>query len=187
METEMIVDTNIRLEEIALKHVDDIFNTIDKQREYLGKWLPFVPFTEERSDTEEFVNYQISMKYIHLTYVIYFDNEFAGLIGLKDIDNINNKTEIGYWLSEHFQGRGIITKSCRALIKYAFEDLYMNRIQIRVAAGNEKSIRVAKRLNFTEEGVERAGERHGDVYFDLHVFSLLKNEVQPADWMGLKQ
>ncbi|MDR0371086.1 MAG: GNAT family N-acetyltransferase [Prevotellaceae bacterium] len=181
IETEMIVDTNIRLEEIDLKHIDDIFNTIDKQREYLSEWLPFVPTIATRNDTEKFVNYQLCMKYIHLTYIVYFQNEFAGLIGLKDINSNDDKTEIGYWLSEHLQGRGIITKSCRTLIKYAFEQLYMNRIQIRVAVGNEKSVRVARRLNFIEEGIERAGERYGNIYFDLHVFSLLRNDIQPTD------
>lgn len=176
MDPKIVVDNDVVLERLKMKHVDDIFNTIISQREYLREWLPFVDFTNERKDTEEFVKYQLSLGDREFTYAIIEKTEFAGLIGLKEIDYINHKTEIGYWLSEKSQGKGLVTKSSKALINYAFNKLDINRIQLRVAVGNGKSVRVAKRLNFKEEGIERAGELHGDVYMDLHVFSLLKNE-----------
>ena len=46
-------------------------------------------------------------------YLIWFKHEFAGLIGFKDIDRINDKIEIGYWLIEKMTGEGIAT-SCYA-------------------------------------------------------------------------
>jgi len=82
------------------------------------------------------------------------------LVGLKDTDLINNKTEIGYWLSESFQHKGIITRSCKGLMDYAFKILGMNRVQLKAATENFKSQRVAERLGLSLEGIERDGELH---------------------------
>ena len=86
----------------------------------------------------------------------------------------NKKTEIGYWLSESFQHKGIITQSGKALINYAFNEMNLNRIQLKAATGNLKSQQVAERLGFTKEGIERDGELHMRGFVDLVVFSLLK-------------
>jgi len=40
----------------------------------------------------------------------------------------------------------------------------MNRVQIRCGVGNDKSSAIPRRLGFTFEGIERAGERHNHVY-----------------------
>ena len=108
-----------------------------------------------------------------------FDKEeFAGLIGFKETDWVNKKTEIGYWLIEKMQGKGIITSCVTKLIKFAFQKLKLNRTQIKVAVGNSKSVAIPKRLGFTLEGIERAGEKHGQEYLNLKVYSLLKSDLQ---------
>ncbi|HDR51251.1 MAG TPA: N-acetyltransferase [Mariniphaga anaerophila] len=53
----------------------------------------------------------------------------------------------------------------------------MNRIQIKVATGNEKSRAIPLRLGFQYEGIERQRERCNNQYFDLQVFSLLKTDT----------
>ena len=109
-------------------------------------------------------------------YAIWYNMEFSGLIGFKDTDWANNKTELGYWLAEKMQGKGIITRCSSALVKYAFKKLGMNRIQIKVAKGNEKSEAIPARLGFQLEGIERQGELLNGKYHDLEVFSLLKTD-----------
>jgi len=74
-------------------------------------------------------------------------------------------------------GHGIIHQSCRVLIGLAFEKNGMNRITIRCAVGNNPSEKVARVLGFCYEGIERSGERHHDLFFDLKVFSLLKRDA----------
>jgi ribosomal-protein-serine acetyltransferase len=65
------------------------------------------------------------------------------------------------------------------MINLAFRNMEMNRVQIRCGVGNHKSSAIPKRLGFTYEGTERAGERHNRNYIDLEIFSLLKSE-----WAG---
>lgn len=169
------VSPDILLKELAAADAQVIFGTIDAQRSYLGEWLPFVPFTTDVSFTEAFVNTYVGSPRNNPTFTIWYKGAFAGLIGFKDSDYDNEKTEIGYWLSEVFQHKGIVTLACRKLIEYAFDELQMNRIQIKAAEANTKSRSIPERLGFCLEGIERSGEKHANGYFDLCVYSLLKN------------
>jgi len=174
----LTINDHLFLERLNLSHVDLIFKTIDQNRKFLRKWLPFVDFTQKAKDTEKFVR-SILEKPISVrdeVYVIWYKHEFAGLIGFKDADRVNDKIEIGYWLAEKMTGKGIATAAARKMVNLAFRNMDMNRVQIRCGVGNEKSSAIPRRLGFSFEGVERAGERHNHEYFDLEVYSLLKRE-----------
>lgn len=155
-----------------------IFDTIVRDQQYLKAWLPFVEYTREIEDTQLFIQSvtddDINQK--KAIYSIWVNEEFAGLVGFNDIDWANKKTELGYWLAENMQGKGIITLCAQKLIRYAFEKLKLNRIQIKVAVGNEKSEAIPKRLDFQFEGIERNGELIENQFHDLKIYSLLKND-----------
>ena len=174
----LTIDDHLFLERLNLSHVEAIFNAIDQNRKFLRKWLPFVDFTKKISDTERFVRSIIEKVSSHRdeVYVIWYKHEFAGLIGFKDIDRINDKIEIGYWLIEKLTGKGIATAATRKMVNLAFRNMDMNRVVIRCGVGNEKSSAIPHRLGFSFEGIERNGERHNHSYIDLEVFSLLKQE-----------
>lgn len=173
------VDTNLVLKELEGSDAPSIFETIDTQREHLGKWLPFVEFTRELSDTEKYVEsiIQAPKEKYEFVFCILKEGNFAGLIGFKDTDRQNLKSEIGYWLSEKYLKQGIITKSVKTLCTFAFEKMGMNRVQIRCAVANYSSKKIPQRLGFTFEGIEREGELlSGNTFTDLEVYSLLKSE-----------
>lgn len=169
------VNENIELESLSFSHAKEIFQEIDKHREALRQWLPFVEFTKSEEDSKEFVEFSNSTG--DEIFAIRYKGLFAGLVGIKDIDYSSNKGELGYWVSPKFQNRGITTSSCKRLIEYFFVELNLNRLQIRIADGNSKSLRVAEKLHFIHEGIQREGELLDSGYVDLHVFSILKKET----------
>jgi len=174
------VDTEVELKQLEKSDAIDIFTTINSQREYLGKWLPFVEFTKELSDTEKFVNSVVNApeERNEIVFTIRKENKFIGLIGFKDTDKLNRKTEIGYWLSEKYQKQGIITMSVEKLCEYAFKILGMNRIQIKCATGNLPSKRIPQKLGFKLEGIEREGELlTGNRFTDLEIYSKLQSDI----------
>lgn len=178
---QLIVSDEIMLKQLEETDAKAIFSIIDSQREYLGRWLPFVAGTKTVDDTLAFIRSvnETPEFFQELVFCIHYQNEFAGLIGLKfnPLDKVNKRTEIGYWLSEPFQKKGIVTQSARMLMEYAFDKLELNRIVIKCASGNQLSRNIPERLGFSHEGTERDGERFPDGHFvDLEVFSLLKKE-----------
>ncbi len=171
------VSDKIRLERVSLDMAPIIYNTIDRDREYLKEWLPFVNFTFDLSDTVNFIK-SVNAENNRRDYVysIWYKEEFAGLIGFKDTDWVNRKSEIGYWLAEKMQHKGIITACVNQMTDYAFKKLRLQRIQIKVAEANKKSEAIPHKLNFTFEGIERAGELHGDKFLNLKIYSLLAGD-----------
>jgi ribosomal-protein-serine acetyltransferase len=100
------------------------------------------------------------------------------LIGFKSTDLLNKRKEIGYWISEPYQKQGIVTKSVDILCAFAFNEMGMNRVQIKCAVGNTASIQIPLRLGFSYEGIERQGELlSGNEFTDLEVYSKLKCEI----------
>ena len=140
--------------------------------------LPFVDNTLKSEDTEAFVKSIIrnSGPKRDVVYEIWQHNVFAGLIALKEIDLWNKRAELGYWISPRFEGQGIMTSCCIAILNFAFIKLGLKRIQVKVGIGNARSSRIPERLGFKFEGIERAGEKFQDHYIDLELYSILKEE-----------
>lgn len=169
------VSDTICLRRVSLSDVYDIFNTIDGERIYLRKWLPFVDKTLKESDIFTYV--QSVIEHDEKQYCILEKGKFVGIVGFKDPDLNSKKTEIGYWLSINAQGKGIMIQSVKRLLSYAFDESGLNRVQIKVAVENKKSRAIPEKLGFTLEGIERDGELLVDnKYTDLIIYSLLKKE-----------
>ena len=149
-----------------------IFGAIDTQREHLGRWLPFVAATHRVEQTQEVVAGMLNDT-ANPVFTIRSGDAFAGLIGFKSADSTTRTIEIGYWLRSEFQGRGSMTSAVQALCRLAFEEMGMERIEIRCALGNYRSNRIPQRLGFALDRVEVRGERLADGEFvDLNVYLL---------------
>ncbi|MFF2885794.1 GNAT family N-acetyltransferase [Paenibacillus sp. NPDC057967] len=135
----------------------------------LRPWMPWarnVP-TEEQS---EVISRQGRIHYLERSdlrmYVIHKETgQFIGSSGLHRIDWQARKFEIGYWLNTPHSGQGYMTEAVERITEFAIQELQANRIEIRIDASNERSIRVAERLGFTLEGTLR--NEKCDVYGKL--------------------
>lgn len=73
-----------------------------------------------------------------------------GSIGLhrNDLATAEDEYELGYWIGKPFWGQGLIPEVSREILRYAFDELGMNRIWCGYYDGNEKSRRVQEKLGF---------------------------------------
>lgn len=167
------VNKDVLLKRLCLEDSEIIFDTISSQKEYLGEFLSFISRINTELDIVDFIN----NTYNEYVFCIYYKDNFAGLIGFSNTDINNKSTEIGYWISEKFQRKGIVINSVDILCDFAFFDLEINRIQIKCASLNHRSINIPKSLSFKFEGIQRDGECFGNSkYLDLMVYSKLKFE-----------
>lgn len=173
------VTDSINIEGVILEDASETFQIIDSQRAYLKEWLPWVGYVKVVEDCvtnlEGCIKRNAGGGSLDLS--IKRDGKVIGRIGLHYIDKSNNKTSIGYWLSEKETGKGIMTKVVATLCNYCFEELKMNRIEIACSTNNDKSKAIPIRLGFTMEGVLRDVELVNGTYFDHCIYSKLKGDL----------
>lgn len=167
----------IVLQPMSLRHAEPLYALIDHNRARLRQWLPWVQTSFCFDDLVAFISdrERDNADRISLTTVIFADGEMCGSIGLHAIDQRDRYTSIGYWIDSGFEGRGIMTRACRAIVDAGFRHYGLHRIVIQCATGNEKSRAIAERLGFVEEGVLREAEWLYDHWVDLRVFSMLED------------
>ena len=169
---------SIEIRPIRVGDAEEIFRLIVSCRDYLAEWLPWADYTRNVRDTKDYIEANVG-KDIFSGREIFTVKYYGAIVGLIDLhggDHLNRKAEIGYWLHEKFQGRGIMTAACKICLDYAFNQLDLNRIVIKCVKENLKSRNIPERLSFSYEGLERAGFFLKDVFRDLAVYSMLHKE-----------
>ena len=104
------------------------------------------------------------------------NGRLADTINLHDIDSESRKANVGYWLGAECQNRGLMTKACRVLLDYAFQELNLNRVEIPCTVQNTKSRAIPERLGFVQEGVIRQAEWLYDHYNDHVIYAMLAED-----------
>ncbi|MCI3985736.1 GNAT family N-acetyltransferase [Bacillus vallismortis] len=178
------VNEHITIRLLEPKDAERIAQLIIENQQRLGEWL----FWAEKPSSAEMYRETIipdwRREYADLNSIeagLLYDDSLCGMIGLHHLDQINRKAEIGYWIAQEYEGKGIMTAACRTIITYAFKELGLNRVALCAAVGNHKSRAIPMRLGFQEEGIARDGLFVNGKYHDLVYYSLLKRE-----WKELK-
>lgn len=112
-----------------------------------------------------------------LVYAIEIDGEACGGIGLhagKDVYRFN--AEIGYWLSEKYWGKGVVTEAVELLVQHGFEHYPWTRIFAGVFSNNPASMRVLAKCGFCREAIFKKSVKKRGKYLDEHVYSILKED-----------
>jgi ribosomal-protein-alanine N-acetyltransferase len=79
---------------------------------------------------------------------------FAGEINISMIQRGPfQNAYVGYWIDERVAGNGYTPESLAAVLRFAFEDLGLHRIQVAIIPRNQASRRVADKLEMRDEGV----------------------------------
>jgi len=172
------VNDNLYLNSPLPNDAPKLFQLIDKNRDYLREWLPWLDLNTKISDSLSFIEQSIEDQANEkaLVLMICFRNRIVGVIGFNGLDHQNRSCTIGYWIGQEFQGKGITSESTKRLIKYAFNELEMNRVAIDAATKNVKSKAIPERLGFRLEGVAREIEWLYDHFVDITRYAITRNE-----------
>ncbi|MFW6060118.1 MAG: GNAT family N-acetyltransferase [Phycisphaeraceae bacterium] len=179
------VDDELALRLLEPHHADEVFAVIDANREHIGRWMPWVAVTRSAQDTRAFAQRALHELADHkqLAMIVLERGRVVGGTGWTDwkqarhCENVEfASADIGYWLAADAQGRGIMTRSVRALVRHAFHDRGLHRLTIRCEPANEQSGAIPRRLGFRHEGTMRRIARWNDRWIDHELFALLADE-----------
>lgn len=80
---------------------------------------------------------------------------FLGSCGLSGPIQAHKRAGLGYWMRSSRTGQGLATDAARAVTRFGFEDLGLERIEMEIAVDNHASLRIAEKLGYRREGVLR--------------------------------
>ena len=108
----------------------------------------------------------------------------AGSTSYYNIDVADGRLSIGYtWVGEEFQRSGLNRAAKHALLRYAFDVLGCERVELETDARNHKSQNAMRRMGATEEGTLRSHRyTQGGIRRDTVIFSIIRPE-----WNRLRQ
>jgi len=172
------VNEHLQLRLLRIEDAKQFLNTINSGRAYLREWLLWVDTltTVEQMETnikEAIENAEHGRSY---RYGIFIDEHFIGVVEIKNINRFNDDAQIGYWLAEEWQGKGIMTDCVRALTLHCFNEFNLHRVSVSIVDANKKSRAVPERLNFVHEGTLRECMRYYGVYYDEVIYGILKSD-----------
>ncbi len=107
------------------------------------------------------------------------EGQAVGNIGFTVKDDIYRyNAEIGYWLSEDYWGRGIMTEAIPIMTDYIFKNFQVNRLFACVLGNNIGSMRVLEAAGYQREAILRKAAIKNDHYLDEYIFALLRAEYE---------
>ena len=110
-------------------------------------------------------------------WAIVYEGELIGDITLGEIDSSETGI-VGYCMAKKFWGKGIMTEAFQEVIRFAFEEVGLRRIEGMHAKENIGSARVMEKCGLRYEGTKRDGFRLRSTgeWVDIVVRGILKED-----------
>ncbi|MGK0209665.1 MAG: RimJ/RimL family protein N-acetyltransferase [Patescibacteria group bacterium] len=101
-----------------------------------------------------------------------------GAIALSNINYFDSTASIGYWLAINEHRKGYMSEALHEIIKFAFQDLKLRRINIFAFTSNKASNALIKKVGFTYEGIRKEYTRVNSTgkIVDGYFYGLLKKD-----------
>lgn len=105
-------------------------------------------------------------------FIILLDGKGVGSVYLRDIDPEERSAEYGIFIGEESaRGKGVGTKSARLILEYAFCELKLEKIFLRVYKDNAGAVKSYEKAGFVSNGkienIEVNGEKRDVIFMEL--------------------
>ena len=105
------------------------------------------------------------------------EEEPIGVISLMNINETNASADLSVIVGEaKNRARGLGTEAIRVILRYAFEDLGLNRVGLSVFEFNEAAISAYEKLGFEREGRMQGAVRRDGEYHDAILMRIFASE-----------
>ena len=161
-------------------HAGGLFEATRDSLDELAPWLPWA-VSASRSTSLAFAR-SVAQKWEAdraWGFTIFFRDEVAGHVELRRLPG-PDAGELGYWLRSDLAGRGLMSEAVGEVVRFGFEEIGLERIQLLAGVHNLASRRVAEKLGFERERLVRDGSRGTRGPYDVYVYRLLQSDPRPG-------
>jgi len=155
-------------------------------RDFLAPWEPTWPADAlTRFAYRRRVKAQIAESRQGLGYTLHiFRHQDQALLGAITLGQIRRgvalTATLGYWIGEPFARQGYMAEAMELVMRFAFRELGLHRVEAACLPSNDASQALLKRLGFREEGLARGYLRIAGEWRDHLLFARLNDDPAPA-------
>ncbi len=103
--------------------------------------------------------------------------KIVGAVNLSQIFRaVFQNAYLGYYIGAEFAGKGLMTEAVGLILKFAFKDLKLHRVEANVQPHNPASIAVLQKNNFTKEGFSRKYLKIGGRWRDHERWAIIAED-----------
>ncbi|CAN5472924.1 GNAT family protein [soil metagenome] len=174
------INDRITLKPLSIEMSGEIREFVIHNYNHLAPWFEWLTPDYSELDTIDFISRSLSKDPIisGFNFAIIVDGKYAGTIGNHGIDQMHNSSSLGYYLGKEYEGKGIMLNSVRVVIHYLYDELKIERLEIRCNVDNLRSRALPERLGFKLEGQLRNAEKVKGVYRDWAVYGMISDEYR---------
>lgn len=173
------------LRELKTEDAPSFYSLIDKNRDFLREWLFWVDLTNAEKDSFDFIvnSRQQRREGKALVLGLFHEGKVSGTVSLVSIDQAKSTAELGYWIAPSFEGRGLVTSSCLALMEYGFDTLGLDEIYAKAVTKNAKSVNVFSRIGLLSQAQDKEQQYYKGTNIE---FDMTKGTMTKDNWLKLK-
>ncbi|MCX8014384.1 MAG: GNAT family N-acetyltransferase [candidate division WOR-3 bacterium] len=170
----------IELRLLKLSDAQAIYKNLNNRA--ITRWLINIPYPYHLQDAIAYIKKSLVLRKKKTQYdfgiILKNTKDLIGSIGLTDIDSKHRHGKIGYWLSEKYWRKGIMTEAVNLALGFAFNNLKLHRVYATVLADNTASIRVLEKNNFQLEGIFFEHIWKNKTRHNLFYYAILKKDYK---------
>jgi len=178
MEFPILHTERLDLIEIGDHHLNDLFLLFGDER--VTRFYNIKTYNSP-ADGQEFIDWYKKRfeENLSIRWGITFkgNSRIIGTIGFNNFTR-NHRASVGYDLQQIYWNRGYVTEALKAVIKYGFTEMDINRIEAEVFPGNHASEIVLNKAGFTREGILKQWLYWNNNYYDMIMYALLKKDYR---------
>ena len=157
-----------------------LYEAVMESRGELAPWMPWMHADYGMADARLFVESRMLAFSSGADFAFVIEDDAGALLGacgLNQIDRVNRRGNLGYWVRSSRLGRGVATAAARQVLDWAFAHTGLHRIEVLASVDNHASQRVAEKAGGTREAVLRQRLLLGDRAHDAILYAFLRSEA----------
>jgi RimJ/RimL family protein N-acetyltransferase len=171
----------IRIRPYRLDDAKAIWEAVRASMTELQPWMPWCHPAYSIDEARSWLGVQVQAFQQRTTFefaITTDEGAYLGGCGLNQIDALNQRANLGYWVRSSAAGRGVATAATGLTRDWGFANTDLARIEILVAVGNVASRRVAEKSGAVYEGTLRGRLVVHGIRHDAAMYAFVKSGVR---------
>jgi ribosomal-protein-serine acetyltransferase len=176
-----MTNPDILIRPYRTEDAEKVFKAVRESISDLLPWMPWCHAQYSLNESRSWLEMQVPLFQSGDSFEFAIesaDGRFLGGCGLNQIDRINLRANLGYWVRSSATRRGVATAAVRLLRNWGFQNTNLLRFEIVIAANNEASHKVAEKVGAFREGIARDRFLLQGVPHDATIFSFIRKEYR---------